>query len=304
MRGQTRSQSMTKKRRQPGVEAREQLGWWHAHRFLLLRRATQLLVLALFLAGPVAGLWLLKGNLSSSELLGTVPLTDPLLLLQSVSAGHWPLSTLWWGALIVLVSYWLVGGRVFCSWVCPVNLITDAAAWLRARLGLRDVSTLGRSTRYWLLAMVLALPAVTGVLVWEWVNPVPLLLRGLLFGMGAGWALLLALFVFDLLVAARGWCGHLCPVGAFWALVNRLGFIKVTASGRVHCNQCMDCYAVCPEPQILKGPLLGARRGHGPLISAQECLNCGRCIDVCAQQVFTLSVGFAVKADNISEKQQ
>jgi ferredoxin-type protein NapG len=37
------------------------------------------------------------------------------------------------GCAIVVVFYALVGGRVFCSWVCPVNVVTDAAAWLRRR---------------------------------------------------------------------------------------------------------------------------------------------------------------------------
>ncbi|MGL5501977.1 MAG: 4Fe-4S dicluster domain-containing protein, partial [Aeromonas veronii] len=147
----------------------------------------------------------------------------------------------------------------------------------------------------------LVAPAIAGVLVWELVNPVSLTLRGLLFGMGAGWALLAALFLFDLFVVERGWCGHLCPVGAFYALVNRVGFIKISAKGRERCNNCMDCYAVCPERPILRGPVHGAKRGHGPLIAAQECTNCGRCIDVCAEQVFEITVGFAVKAEKTSE---
>ena len=243
----------------------------------------------------------MRGKTWKRLLLETVPLTDPLTLLQSVAAGLWPITTLWLGAALVLLGYWLVGGRVFCSWVCPVNLITDAAAWVRARLGLKGNGQFNRNTRYWLLAMVLVAPAITGVLVWELVNPVSLAMRGLLFGMGAGWGLLVALFLFDLLVVERGWCGHLCPVGAFYALVNRVGFIKISARGRERCSNCMDCYAVCPERPILRGPVHGARRGHGPLIVAQECTNCGRCIDVCAEQVFEITTGFAVKAEKTSE---
>jgi ferredoxin-type protein NapH len=41
------------------------------------------------------------------------------------------------GACIVLLLYLLVGGRTYCSWVCPVNLLTDFAYWLRVRLGSR-----------------------------------------------------------------------------------------------------------------------------------------------------------------------
>ena len=68
--------------RYPGAEATARLGWWRSHRFLLLRRLCQFGVLTLFLLGPLAGIWILKGNLSSSLLLETVPLSDPLTLLQ------------------------------------------------------------------------------------------------------------------------------------------------------------------------------------------------------------------------------
>ena len=100
-------------------------GWWPAHRWLILRRSSQLGILALFLLGPLAGLWIVKGNLSSSLTLDVLPLTDPLLVLQSLAAGHCPYSTALIGAAIMLAFYALVGGRVFCSWICPVNLVTD-----------------------------------------------------------------------------------------------------------------------------------------------------------------------------------
>ena len=47
----------------------------------------------------------------------------------------------------------------------------------------------------------------------------------------------------------------------------------------------MDCYAVCPEPQVI-APALKGESGGGPLILAANCTNCGRCIDVCAPRVF------------------
>ena len=47
----------------------------------------------------------------------------------------------------------------------------------------------------------------------------------------------------------------------------------------------MDCFAVCPEPQVIAFPLKG-KAGHGPVITDRECTNCGRCIDVCAPRVF------------------
>lgn len=268
-----------------GAEAVAVKGYWRAHRWLVLRRCSQAGVLLLFLAGPWLGWWIVKGNLASSLTLGVLPLTDPYVLLQSLAAGHTPLRAAFVGAAIVLLFYALVGGRVYCAWVCPINPVTDFAAWLRRRFGLRSGARLSRQARYWLLATTLVVAAATGSLAWELVNPVSLVQRGLIFGLGAGWAVLLAIFLFDLFVAQRGWCGHLCPVGAFYSLPALASPLRVVATRRQACNDCADCYAVCPEPIIIK-PALKAVDGAGPLIASPNCTNCGRCIDVCSKSVF------------------
>ena len=187
----------------PGQQAVAKRGWLAAHRWLLLRRLTQVLILGLFLLGPWSGVWLVKGNLSSSLTLGVLPLTDPYLLLQSLAAGQWPYQTALLGAAIVLAFYLLVGGRVYCAWVCPVNPVTDAAAWLRRRLGLKGGRVPDAKTRLWLLCLTLVAAFATGRLAWEWVNPVSMLQRGLIFGVGSAWGVVLGIFLYDLLVAPR-----------------------------------------------------------------------------------------------------
>ena len=66
----------------PGAEVIKLKGWFAAHRYLILRRISQLAILGLFLAGPLLGVWIVKGNIASSLTLGVLPLTDPLVLLQ------------------------------------------------------------------------------------------------------------------------------------------------------------------------------------------------------------------------------
>lgn len=270
----------------PGQSAIQEQGWLKAHKWLLLRRASQLGLLGLFLLGPLAGVWIVEGNLAASMTLGVLPLTDPMLLLQSMASGVWPVLSGFIGALIVLAFYALVGGRVFCSWVCPINLVADLAVWLRRRLDLRTTSRLSRNLRYWVLGVVLVLPAITGVIAWEAVNPVSMAHRGLFFGMGWAWTLILAVFLFDLLVARHGWCGHLCPVGAFYGLIGVKAQVRVSAYQRERCDDCMDCFNICPEPQVIKPALKGAKAGVGPVILDINCTNCGRCIDVCSMDVF------------------
>jgi ferredoxin-type protein NapH len=278
-----------------GFDALLAKGWWGAHRWLLLRRATQLGVLALFLVGPWFGWWLVKGNLSYSYTLNTLPLTDPLLLLQVLATRHTPERNAVIGALIVLAFYALVGGRVFCAWVCPINPVTDAASSLRRKLDIRGGADMPRSARLWMLALILVLAATMGTLVWELVNPVSMLHRGLIFGMGMGWLLILSIFLFDLFVMKRGWCGHLCPVGAFYGLLGRKRLLHVSAVRREACNDCLDCFAVCPEQHVIKLPLKGAAKGIAPVITSGDCSNCARCIDVCAKDVFTFTARGAVQ---------
>ena len=280
---------MTKR---PGVDAVQAHGWLAAHRWLLARRAVQIGILALFLAGPLAGWWFVKGNLNFSYTLGVLPLQDPYVLLQSLAAQHAPQVKVLVGAAIVLAFYALVGGRVYCAWVCPLNPVTDAAAWLRRRLGLTRGARLSSSSRHWLLAMTLGLAALTGTIAWELVNPVSIVHRGLIFGMGAAWAVVAAVFLFDLFVAERGWCGHLCPVGAFYGLLGRVALLRVVAVRRAQCNDCADCYAVCPEPKVIKPALKGERDGRGPVILGAACTNCARCLDVCSKNVFSFGTRF------------
>lgn len=280
----------------PGAAAEETKGFLAAHKWLLLRRLSQAVVVAVFLSGPLFGLWIAKGNLASSLTLGVLPLTDPMMALQSLAAGHVMGTSALVGAAIVLLAYAVVGGRMYCSWVCPVNAVTDLAQWLRARLGLDKGLALNRSTRYWILAGTLAASAATGTIAWELVNPVTMLHRGLVTGsiltFGSAAAITLAVFLFDLGIAHRGWCTHLCPVGAFYGLLGRGALLRVSARDRAACNDCMDCFTVCPERHVIAPALKGAAKGVGPMILSGDCTNCGRCIDVCSKSVFRFDARF------------
>lgn len=282
----------------PGTDAIANKGWLKAHKWLLLRRTSQLGILGLFLLGPLAGVWIVKGNIASSLTLDVLPLTDPYMTLQALLAGQSLETKALMGAAIVLIFYALIGGRLYCSWVCPVNIITDAAAWLHQRLGIKRTAQIARQSRYWLLGVTLVLALVTGSLVWELVNPVSILYRGLIFGMGLAWLLVLAIFLFDLFVSRRGWCSHLCPVGAFYSLLGHFSLARVSALARDKCDDCMDCFAVCPEPQVIRPALKGEALGNGPLILSANCTNCGRCIDVCGKEVFR----FDLRSNNSTTK--
>lgn len=277
----------------PPVAARS---LWQRQRWLLLRRTTQLGLLALFLLGPWFDIWWVKGNLAASRWFNLVPLEDPYIALQSLFATHHLTRTAAVGSVLIATFYWLVGGRVYCSWVCPVNVITDVAHWCRERLHLPPGWRPQRALRGWLLGMTLLVSALSGGIAWELVNPVTMVQRALVFGMGAAWAIVAAVFLFDLLVSRRGWCGHLCPVGAFYGLLGRQSALRIAADKREACTDCGDCFRVCPEPHVITPAL----RGSGVdtrLVLSGDCTNCGRCIDVCADDVFKFTLRPAYTGD-------
>ncbi len=255
-------------------------------RFTFARRLVQFGVLLAFFGTlhwgwTVFGQPLLTGNLSAAKFAGVLPLADPFAVLQMLVGRHALAAEVLIGAGLTLGAYALLGGRVFCAWVCPMNFVTDAAFWLRGKLGLGSGSDLVRlpsQTRYVILALALVLSAASGLLAFEAFSPIALLHRELLYGVGLGLTAALGIFLLDSLVLRHGWCGHLCPLGAFWSLVGRTGQVKV-AFDDASCTRCGDCVKLCPEPRVLH---FGNAAASG-MITSGECTNCGGCIAICPE---------------------
>jgi ferredoxin-type protein NapH len=262
----------------------------HHWRFLLARRAVQVTVLLLFFGTAhwgwkLLGQPLLAGNLSAAKLAGAVPLADPFAILQVLATRHAVAGEALVGAGIVFASYFLLGGRTFCAWVCPMNFVTDAARWVRTRLAVRDVFAIPPGVRYAVLGLALALSAVAGVAAFEWVSPIAMMHREIVYGAGLGLTSVAGVFLFDAFVLKHGWCGHLCPLGAFWSLAGRGAPVRV-AFDDASCTRCGDCLKACPEPRVLN---FNAAARHG-FVKPGECTNCAACIAVCPESSLRLTL--------------
>jgi len=272
---------------------------WNNYRYLIFRRFTQIGILVLFFGANAWGWKILEGNLSTSKIFGIIPMSDPYAVLQMIAAGAIVSTDLLLGVLIVSLLYFVVGGRAFCSWVCPINMVTDSANYLRrvfdidrAQLQKQPIS---RNARYWVLAMSLIVSAFMGIAAFEFISPISMLHRGIVFGIGFGWAAVLIIFLFDLFVLKNGWCGHICPLGAFYSLLGKFSFIRVHHIEE-NCTLCMKCKVVCPEKQVLH--MIG--KESIPVLSG-ECTNCARCIEVCDDDALKFSIRDLIKNKKTGE---
>lgn len=259
----------------------------YKHRFLISRRVTQILILILYFGANAYGWGIVSGNLSSSFILGFIPFSDPFAALQIFFTGAVVATDIIIGSIIIVFLYGVIAGRFFCAWICPVNMITDTAAWLRKKLNLKDKEdsqTLSRNIRYWIILLTFILSYVFSLAAFEMISPIGIAHRGIIFGFGFGWLFLVAIFIFDLLSENYGWCGHICPLGGFNAIIGKYSVVKVIHD-KNKCSESMECFKVCPEKQIL----YMVNKISMPILDG-TCIKCGRCIEVCDNNAFEFSL--------------
>jgi len=260
--------------------------WLYRRRWLLSRRCVQIFIISAFVVEfPLIG-QIAIGNLSSSQWFGFLDLSDPFIWLQSTLAGAPMTFTAVTGALLVAGFYALFGGRLYCSWVCPINLLTDAAYWLRQKLDIKGHLSIPRSLRRVILLLALVLSLLGGVPAWEMINPITLFQRELLWWSVSGSTLLASVFLFDVFVSRRGWCGHLCPVGAFYALIGRYARLRISATQPGKCKGCAASVRVCPEPHVL-APVAS---NTASAVTHGDCTRCGACLDACADGALAMKL--------------
>ncbi len=264
------------------------------NRYLILRRISQFTILFLYFTANYFGWKILVGNLSFSKFLDAIPLADPYAVLQMIFAGALISSNLIIGVLVVLFIYGIIGGRAFCSWVCPVNLITDLAAFVRRKTHHEKdnlVSTQKiKKFRYFFLVVLLILSTITGAAAFEFISPIGIFTRAVAFSVGFSWVWLLVIFIFDAFVLKNGWCGHICPVGATYSLIGAKSIIRVYHN-KENCTNCGECLMICPENQVLS-PVINKK---SDFIKGIECTNCGRCIEVCNDNALKFTLRYLIK---------
>jgi polyferredoxin len=206
----------------------------------------------------------------------------PVGSIQSLAAGG-RFSFLVLGTTLAAGS---LAGRAICGWLCPFGLIQE---WLKRLSAFRlAIPPWLLKGKYVVLVLLLPLSAFwlgTGGLgapyFCQYICPagtleagIPLLLLNPSLRVLAGslwrWKLVvLAMVVVASAVTFRPFCRVMCPLGAFYGLLNHRSAWRLHVDGR-RCEGCGQCAAACPLDLDVSS------RANDP-----ECLRCLRCAGAC-----------------------
>jgi ferredoxin-type protein NapH len=231
------------------------------------------------------------------------------------------------GYLGVLLLLMLIGGRLWCGWVCPLGLLSDISTRLRVWTGMSRVAVSAGFREGLVWAKYIILLAVLGIAALAslpsmadyrlslsepfcricpsrifqaffsfdsvcWTNPANKITT--VFAVIG--ILAFALFFIGLTVR-RFWC-RLCPIGGLNAAFNRTGLVMIVKDGQ-KCTRCGACERSCPldVQRVFEG------RGRGPVTSF-ECHLCLRCVESCPEEgcLEFRWLGFTLAASGVSSK--
>ncbi|MEW8324452.1 MAG: NapH/MauN family ferredoxin-type protein [Candidatus Thiodiazotropha taylori] len=268
----------------------------HAHKSTFLskwqkrRWATLILVNLLFVASFYFDVQLVEGALTGARVMG-FHFADLNAALQVVLAYKHIVLNLVIGIVTVFLMWLLLGGRTFCSWVCPYHLLSEWAEYLHLWLVKKRLiknHTFNRKVRivFYLVFALLAL--LTGYTVFETISPTGILSRALIYGPGLALVWVGLLLLFEIFYSRRAWCRYVCPIGVTYGAVGLLSPVRVKYNAEA-CHHEGDCRKVCLVPHVLELTIRSGARDVNQDVSS-DCTRCGMCVDVCPTDSLTYEV--------------
>ncbi len=205
----------------------------------------------------------------------------------------------------ILILFGVLLGRFICGFLCPFGWFQELLHKIPAKkLSTQKLKPL-RYLKYGiLLIMVFLLPAILtnelgmgspyfckylcpqGVL--SGALPLSIVSGGIRAALGKLFAwkftILLAVIISSI-VFYRPFCKWLCPLGALYALFNKVSLMKMHVD-RHKCVACGKCAKICKmDVDVTKSP------------NHTECIRCGMCVKACPKDAICIQYGFGTKKE-------
>lgn len=261
------------------------------HKWRNRRWGTLIVINLLFVVSYYFDVQLVEGALTASRFVG-FHMADLNSALQVMLAYKHLVLNLVIGTLTIFVLWLLLGGRSFCSWVCPYHLIAEWAEALHLKLAEKKLAKdirFHRGVRSVFYVIFALLALLTGYTVFETISPTGIISRALIYGPGIALLWVLALLAFEVLVSRRAWCRYVCPIGITYGLVGAISPVRVQYNMQ-ECHHEGECRKICMVPHVLDVTIRGRAKTLDTDIGA-DCTRCGLCVDICP----TTSLSFKVK---------
>lgn len=248
-----------------------------------LRRIVLLIIIVLFFL-QFFKVNVLVGSLSGSVAVWFVKLIDLFAYLESLVASRDFTTTAFVAALPIIVIY-LILGRAFCGWVCPMDLLFEIInrikRWKKMAFNISLKIGYGIAAAFLAGSLILGIPLFTNYFS-HLTNFFRAVTNGVFLALdlpvepvvliysGGAIFLLLGLEYFS----PRLWCRVLCPVGKTYGLFNKVSLLKLIFV-KGECGECNLCEQVCYMDVKL------ARYIDQPDLRDTNCIYCGRCVTGC-----------------------
>lgn len=177
--------------------------------------------------------------------------------------------TLTFFAILLLVL--LFGRRVVCGWNCPCVGIRETVGFAFREKTLRsDTAWHWRYTKWFFFALYMSIFVLIMFSGTAYVSP---FYSGFLALVGVTY---FGSFFIAPLTGNRFYCRYLCPYGATFGLLNRIGYYGI----RMNKDACVDCRR-CEQVCDMGIPVSRQGREHGHVTGLEDCMGCGRCVASC-----------------------
>ena len=238
---------------------------------------------------------MLEGTLNGSRLLG-FHLIDPFTALEILASDHSMHINIIIGSATLLIFYFFIGGKAYCSWVCPYGLLSEIGERIHIKLVNKKIIKSRKFNpiiRFYFWFLFLLAAAIDGYLVFEVINPIGIISRFITYGWSLALVWVLVILLFEIFYSRRGWCKYICPVGTTYNFIGWIGLTRLKWD-MDKCDHCSACIAVCPEEHVLEfiKPKHDKKRAetnkHQEYIKNGDCILCARCVDVCHVDAYKL----------------